>query len=198
MTAPLPPAAPPADPTGGKPSGPAAGPPSEPTSGTDRGYPENTPLDRMTGEQREAYWKYHARKHEERANQAPTPQELAELREKAGKYDQHEQAQMTELEKANATIAELQKKVRASDLAEMRWQAAKAAGLPADDAEFITATTPEDAKTQAERLKARLGATSNGATGHDQGHRRQQPVSARERGLAEAQRRFGKTAQTTA
>lgn len=32
--------------------------------GTDKGFPENTPLAEMTGDQREAYWKHQARKHE--------------------------------------------------------------------------------------------------------------------------------------
>jgi hypothetical protein len=30
----------------------------------DHGYPQNTPLEQMTAEQREAYWKHQARKHE--------------------------------------------------------------------------------------------------------------------------------------
>jgi hypothetical protein len=33
----------------------------------DHGFPASTPVAEMTGEQREAYWKFHARKHEERA-----------------------------------------------------------------------------------------------------------------------------------
>lgn len=33
----------------------------------DHGFPAGTPVAEMTGEQREAYWKFHARKHEERA-----------------------------------------------------------------------------------------------------------------------------------
>ena len=36
-------------------------------SSTEHGFPGNKPLAEMTGEQREAYWKFHARKHEERA-----------------------------------------------------------------------------------------------------------------------------------
>lgn len=34
---------------------------------TEHGFPANKPLAEMTSEQREAYWKFHARKHEERA-----------------------------------------------------------------------------------------------------------------------------------
>ena len=37
------------------------------TEAGDHGFPAKTPVAEMTGEQREMYWKFHARKHEERA-----------------------------------------------------------------------------------------------------------------------------------
>lgn len=41
--------------------------PAAPPKAEDHGFPASTPVAEMTGEQREAYWKFHARKHEERA-----------------------------------------------------------------------------------------------------------------------------------
>lgn len=176
--------------------------PTDTAPGTERGYPEGTPLEQMTPDQREAYWRHHSRHWESRAKQAPSVDELKDLRTKAAEFDKVRQAQMTELEKANATIAELQVKTAGFELTEMRRQAAKAAGLPTDDAEFITAATPEDAKAQAERLKERLGTAGTGTgtdtDGHDQGHRRQQKPSGKDAGLAEARRRFGNPTTPTA
>jgi hypothetical protein len=65
----------------------------------DRGYPQNTPLEQMTGEQREAYWKYHARQWETRAKEKG---DYDALKTKAGQYDQLVASQATEQEKAIA------------------------------------------------------------------------------------------------
>lgn len=58
-------------------------------SGGDRGYPEGTPLEQMNAEQQANYWKHQARKHEDRVKAFGklTPEELATLRDKAGKHD---------------------------------------------------------------------------------------------------------------
>jgi len=71
---------------------------------SDRGYPANTPIEQMTGEQREAYWKFHAHKHEERVKSFGdlTPQALAELRAKADKQDATEYELSSASEKAVA------------------------------------------------------------------------------------------------
>jgi hypothetical protein len=142
-------------------------------SDTDRGFPEGTPLEQMTVEQREAYWRFYARKHEAAARQAPTAQELADLRDKATKYDQAQRDQMTDLERERADNAQLREENAKYKLAEQRRDAAKAAGLTSDDAEFITGATPEEMKASAERLKTRLGtsASTTHATTHDQGVR---------------------------
>lgn len=55
-------------------------------SDKDLGFPRETPLVEMTAEQREAYWKYHARKHEGTANaRADYDQQKAD----ADKWRQH-------------------------------------------------------------------------------------------------------------
>lgn len=61
--APTPPAPTPPAPTPPAPTPPAPTDPPAPT-----GFPADTPLTEMTVEQREAYWKHQARKHETRAN----------------------------------------------------------------------------------------------------------------------------------
>lgn len=172
---------------------------------TDRGFPENTSLEDMTTEQQVAYWKFHARRHEHAALKAPSAQELAELRDKAGKYDKGQRAQMTELEKAKADNADLQKQLGVYQLADQRRDAATAAKLPAEYAKFITGATPEEMKASAEELKNLVGAGgANGSTTHathDQGRRSRSGTaqSKSEAGMAEARKRgYAKpAAQTT-
>lgn len=55
----------------------------------DRGFPDGTPLEQMNAEQREAYWKFQARKHEDRVKAfgGLTAEQLTELREKAARAD---------------------------------------------------------------------------------------------------------------
>jgi hypothetical protein len=77
-------------------------PPADPPA--DPGFPANTPLEQMNVEQREAYWKDKARKHEDR-NKAfgkLTPEELADLRSKAEKHDELELELGTEADKKAA------------------------------------------------------------------------------------------------
>lgn len=80
---------------------PATGQPETPATGADadRGYPQGTPLEQMNAEQREAYWKYHARQWENRAKEKG---DYDALKAKAGQYDQLVASQATEQEKAIA------------------------------------------------------------------------------------------------
>jgi hypothetical protein len=76
-----------------------ANPPQDPATGTDadRGYPQGTPLEQMNAEQREAYWKYHARQWETRAKER---NDYDAVKAKAGQYDQLVASQATDQEKA--------------------------------------------------------------------------------------------------
>lgn len=88
----MPPLVAPATPPGQQP--PAGGgqttpPAQDPATGTaagdtDRGYPENTPLVEMSVEQREAYWRHHARKWEDTAKARA---DYDELKTRAEQYD---------------------------------------------------------------------------------------------------------------
>lgn len=81
-------------------------PTQQPATGAegDRGYPQGTPLEQMTAEQRESYWKYHARQWETRAKEKA---DYDALKEKAGQYDQlvASQASQTEQQIAAAKQA---------------------------------------------------------------------------------------------
>lgn len=68
---------------------------------TEAGFPANTPLEQMSVEQREAYWKDKARKHEERVKSLGglTPEQLAELRAKAERQEALEHELASDAEK---------------------------------------------------------------------------------------------------
>lgn len=64
------------------------------------GFPPNTPLDQMTPEQQLAYWKYHARQHENQEKALKKQlADLPALKQKAEQYDQLEQQNKTEHER---------------------------------------------------------------------------------------------------
>jgi hypothetical protein len=102
-------------------------------------------------------WKGLARKHETTAK--------ANV-DKATRLDQIETEHAAALAKVTEERDKLSGEVTTLRAVEIRAAAAAAAGLPADLAAFITATTADEAKTQAETLAARLG-----TPGHDQGVR---------------------------
>ncbi|MEV4414007.1 hypothetical protein [Catellatospora sp. NPDC049609] len=103
-------------------------------------------------------WKALSRKHEANAKANA---------DKATRLDQIEAEHAAALAKVTDERDKLSGEVTNLRAVEIRAVAAAAAGLPADLAAFITATTAEDAKTQAETLAARLG-----TPGHDQGVRK--------------------------
>ena len=77
---------------------------------TDHGFPKDTPTDQMTVEQREAYWRYHARKHEKRAKEREDYDKIKRER------DELKAASLTEAEKA---IEDARKEARAE--ADKEW-----------------------------------------------------------------------------
>jgi hypothetical protein len=69
------------------PETPAAPPTPEPApapQGSDKEFPEGVPLEQLTAEQQIAFWKYHARKHEDtiKAFKGLTPAQVSELQAK--------------------------------------------------------------------------------------------------------------------
>lgn len=98
---------------------PASTDPATGTGETDRGYPQGTPLEQMSAEQREAYWKYHARQWESRAKERA---DYDDLKAKAGQYDTLVASQATETEQ----------KISAAKAAGYQEAAAKAAVVLVD------------------------------------------------------------------
>lgn len=188
----------------GQQGGPAAGGQGGTGSDTDadRGYPANTTVADMTVAQQAAYWKYHSRKHEGAlrglgltAGNETT--ELQELRAAQAELKKRQDADLSDVERLTKERDEFAVRAQELEVAHIRATAAAVAGLPADMAQFITAVEADKAKEQAETLKARM-APAGPAGGHDQGYRRQPPVTGAAAGLAEAQRRgFVKPAQNT-
>jgi hypothetical protein len=62
-------------------SAPAGSPEVTPSSTSEKGFPEGTPLAEMTPDQQLAYWKHHARRHEDtvKAFKGLTPQQIADI-----------------------------------------------------------------------------------------------------------------------
>lgn len=99
------------DPPAGDPQVTGGGtPPADGSKG--EGFPPETPLTEMTVEQREAYWKHQARKHEDRVKALG---DVDSLKAKAAKFDELEAAKLTPSEKA---IEEARAEERAKVLAE--------------------------------------------------------------------------------
>lgn len=83
-------------------------PPAAPTVPSDLGYPLSTPLEQMTGEQRENYWKHQAKKHEGRVKSLGglTPEELSDLRAAKAERDAAKAENATVAEKLASQAAE--------------------------------------------------------------------------------------------
>ncbi|WP_217428932.1 hypothetical protein, partial [Micromonospora maritima] len=77
---------------------PAPAPTPTPATGNgEHGFPENTPLAVMTDAQQAAYWRYHARKHEARAQ---SMSDYEQLKQQAAEAERLRQAAMTDHERA--------------------------------------------------------------------------------------------------
>lgn len=151
--------------------------PPAPPAPTDPGFPANTPLEQMTVDQREAYWRHQARRHEDRnkALGGVTPEQLAELREKAQKHDALELELGSTADKAAAKAAEEAKTATRAELepeiiAGKLDAAAARAGISEEDlAKAIEFTDTKkllgaDGKVDPEKIKAFI-ATITPATG---------------------------------
>lgn len=170
-------------------------------------FPADVPVAEMTLEQRSEYWREKAQKHEKRAKQL-VPPDYAELK----RYrEQAEQAKLTDTEKAI-------QQARAEGAAEVTTRTLTAAavaiyraglsarGVPAEELNdlvdaFNAGKFIKDGDIDTDRISviaARIAGTAkaDGKQWPDmgQGRRPTSPVSGREAGKAEAERRFGRSA----
>lgn len=102
------PGTPPAPEPGSTGGPPAPAPPNTPSNPPgpatgEKGYPDGVPLEQMTGEQREAYWRHYARRNEDRIK---SMSDYDALRAKAQAHDELIAATATEHEKAVAAARE--------------------------------------------------------------------------------------------
>lgn len=106
--------------------------PETPPAG-ERGYPEGTPVADMTAEQQAAYWKSHARKHEDRIKAIDvTPEELARLRASDAEMQKLADASRTDMERIEARAVSAEQRVTQLEPELLRLQAAVKAALPAE------------------------------------------------------------------
>lgn len=78
---------------------------------------------------------------------------IKDLEPAAKKLKELEDKDKSETQRLTDQLTEMQKQIAKHEARELRISAATAAGLPADMAEFITATDPDEAKAQAKKLK---------------------------------------------
>lgn len=141
---------PPADPpnpdppAGDKPD--SGGKPGGDTPPDDKGFPESTPLAQMTAEQREAYWKHQARKHEQRARERA---DYDDLKAKAAKLDEIEAANKSELEKEREARQRAEEQAKTLAREKLRSDVAAAKGVPAG---LLSGSTKEELEASADQL----------------------------------------------
>lgn len=197
------------------PTDPPADPPQDPPPppADDRGFPEGTPIADMTVEQREAYWKHQARKHEQAWKDKAgdlTPEKIEQLRTAEAELERLRREQMGDHERAIAEARE-QAAVEARDAARReiggelvaaRIEAAAAGRLNAEQLEALvdsidrTKYLTDDGKVDADKVKALVDRLAPEAPPSSrfpdlgQGRREQKPASsvAAGRELFEARR----------
>ncbi|MEV4939552.1 hypothetical protein [Streptomyces zaomyceticus] len=130
----------------------------------EHGYPDNTPTADMSPEHQVAYWKHHARKHEQRANAGPDEAELTRLRARDAALKAVEDEQLTETQRIQAEkdaadaarmAAETARDAALADALRIRVAAEK--GLTPAQAERLRGSTKEELEADADALKELFG-----------------------------------------
>lgn len=125
----------------------ATGATSTDANGTSGTHPATTAADTIDYKAQADKWRALARKHEEAAKaNAGAQAKLAEI----------EESQKTEQQKLADKLAEAEKELAGHRVSAIRVHAAREAGLDADMAQFLTATDPGDALTQAKTLAKKV------------------------------------------
>ncbi|MEU1037703.1 hypothetical protein [Streptomyces sp. NPDC005907] len=127
----------------------------------EHGYPDGKPVAEMDPAHQVAYWKHHARKHEQRANAAPDPAELERLRAAEAELATRKAAELTETERLQkerddaAALAATNAATAAAATAELlKLQVITEKQLTPAHAAFLTGTTREELESAADALKA--------------------------------------------
>ncbi|BDM70618.1 hypothetical protein HEK616_41050 [Streptomyces nigrescens] len=134
--------------------------PNTPPAVNEHGFPDNTPTADMAPEHQAAYWKHHARKHEQRAAQAPDAAELDSLRAAAKELADRKAAELSDAERLQEeksaaddarTVAERERDEARAELLRMRVAADK--GLTPAQAGRLQGSTKEELEADADELK---------------------------------------------
>ncbi|MFD5161056.1 hypothetical protein ACFWMJ_23755 [Streptomyces hawaiiensis] len=142
----------------------------------EHGYPDGKPVAEMEPAQQVAYWKHHARKHEQRANAAPDAAELERLRAAEAELNTRKAAELSETERLQkerddaAALAATNAATAAAATAELlKLKVIGEKELTPAHAPFITGTTREELEASADALKALFPATGTGQGGNPGG-----------------------------
>lgn len=162
------------DDAGDPPAG-EGGPPAtaDPPAREGKGFPTDTPLSEMSVEQREAYWKDKARKHEQRANDRS---DYDDLKAKADRLAEIERASESATDKAvreatERAQADTRAAVRQETVQAMARMALRAKGVKDEEiTSFVTETNlsafvSDDGQVDDERLMARVDRYAGTASG---------------------------------
>ena len=171
--------------TGEQESGPAG------VNNGEHGFPENTPIDRMTAEQQAAYWKHQSRKHENTWKQVIdknlTPEQVLEMQEKLDDANRERMtAHQREVDDAKKAAAVETRAEIVPQLVQAKLEAAIARRDPSLDGDAVTA--------KVEFLDLSRFLTKSGEVDADKVSTwAEANVAAVERGEAEAKQKFPDT-----
>ncbi|WP_435613295.1 hypothetical protein [Streptomyces sp. bgisy159] len=127
----------------------------------EHGYPDSTPVADMSAEHQVAYWKHHARKHEQRANAAPDAAELERLRQADEELKKRQAADLSETERlqkerddAAAEAATAKAAAEQASRKALVLEVAADKGLTPAQAARLQGSTKEELEADADALKA--------------------------------------------
>jgi hypothetical protein len=146
------------------------------TALNEHGYPDGKPVAEMTSEQQVAYWKHHARKHEQRANSGPDATELERLKVRDAALKKIEDEKLTADERA---AQERRALAAARDTAtstattltdeNTRLKVALAKGLTLAQANRLSGSTQAELEADADAYLAEVGQTGTQTGGNSGG-----------------------------
>lgn len=93
-----------------------------------------------------------------------TPEDYDELKAKAAKFDEVEQAQKSQEEKLRDEIAQLTNAKAAAETQNVRLSVLASSGIPAEYQELVHGSTREELESSAEKVKALLEASNKPAS----------------------------------
>jgi hypothetical protein len=145
----------------------------------EHGYPDGKPVAEMTSEHQVAYWKHHARKHEQRANSGPDAAEVERLKTRDAALKKIEDEKLTADERA---AQERQELAQARDTAtstattltdeNTRLKVALSKGLTLAQANRLSGSTQAELEADADAYLAEVGQTGNQGGGNSGGAQR--------------------------